>query len=43
MKALALLSIESDSMKNISFEEIVEYFATLKSRKKYFLYCKTKS
>lgn len=36
MKALALLFIESEFMNNISFDEIVESFAVLKSRKKLF-------
>jgi hypothetical protein len=34
MKVLALLFIESELMKNIFFDEIVESFATLKSREK---------
>lgn len=37
MKDLALLFIESEFMNNISFDEIAESFATLKSRKKLFL------
>jgi len=37
MKALALLFIESEFMNNISFDEIVESFTTLKSWKKLFL------
>ncbi|CAI6368827.1 unnamed protein product [Macrosiphum euphorbiae] len=37
MKALALLFIESEFMNNISFDEIVESFAALKSRKNFFI------
>jgi len=37
MKALALLLIENEFMKNISFNEIVEYIDSSKSIKKNFL------